>query len=79
MGTERESMLDTEEAESAGYRSVVARGVYEGELPDGVRVLDPGRWPALPVVLTAAFLSVLDFFIVNVSIPAMQRHFGPRR
>jgi len=34
--------------------------------------LDPRRWPALVVVLTASFLGVLDFFIVNVSIPAIK-------
>ena len=27
----------------------------------------------LPVVLTAAFMTTLDFFIVNVAIPALQR------
>ncbi|MBV9121783.1 MAG: MFS transporter, partial [Planctomycetes bacterium] len=35
---------------------------------------DPRRWLGLAVVLTAAFLGVLDFFIVNVSIPAIQEH-----
>ncbi|WP_037606446.1 MFS transporter [Streptacidiphilus rugosus] len=30
----------------------------------------------LPVVLTATFMSALDFFIVNVAIPSMQRHLG---
>ena len=34
--------------------------------------LDLRRWPALVVVLTASFLGVLDFFIVNVSIPAIK-------
>ena len=34
--------------------------------------LDPRRWPALVVVLSASFLGVLDFFIVNVSIPSIQ-------
>jgi len=33
---------------------------------------DPRRWQALAVVLMAAFLGVLDFFIVNVSIPVIQ-------
>src|SRR5262249_53920099 len=33
---------------------------------------DPRRWLGLAVVLAAAFLGVLDFFIVNVSIPAIQ-------
>lgn len=30
----------------------------------------------LPVVLTATFMYALDFFIVNVAIPSMQRHLG---
>jgi EmrB/QacA subfamily drug resistance transporter len=33
---------------------------------------DPRRWRALGVLLMSAFLGVLDFFIVNVSIPAIQ-------
>jgi EmrB/QacA subfamily drug resistance transporter len=33
---------------------------------------DPRRWLGLAVVMTASFLGVLDFFIVNVSIPAIQ-------
>ncbi len=34
--------------------------------------LDSRRWLALPVVLTAAFLAVLDFFIVNVAVPSIR-------
>ena len=30
------------------------------------------RWGALPVVLSGTFMVVLDFFIVNVAMPAMQ-------
>ena len=37
-----------------------------GDIPD------PGRWASLAVVLTGAFLAALDFFIVNVSIPAIR-------
>lgn len=33
---------------------------------------DPGRWKSLAVVLAAAFLVGLDFFVVNVSIPAIR-------
>src|SRR3954453_15241724 len=32
-----------------------------------------GRWALLPVVLTGTFIVVLDFFIVNVALPSMQR------
>ncbi len=36
----------------------------------------PGRphWAVLPVVLTAMFMITLDFFIVNVAIPSLQRN-----
>jgi len=40
------------------------------------RRLEPAswrRWVALPVVLTGTFVIVLDFFIVNVALPSMQR------
>ncbi|MGB0092913.1 MAG: MFS transporter [Solirubrobacteraceae bacterium] len=30
------------------------------------------RWAPLPIVLTGTFMVVLDFFIVNVALPAMQ-------
>ncbi len=33
---------------------------------------DPGRWKSLAVILAAAFLVGLDFFVVNVSIPSIQ-------
>ncbi len=34
------------------------------------------RWTALPVVLAGTFMVVLDFFIVNVALPAMQSDLG---
>lgn len=34
------------------------------------------RWLALPVLLAGTFMVVLDCFIVNVSIPSMQRDLG---
>ena len=36
------------------------------------QTLDPDRWRALAVVLAAAFVVGLDFFVVNVSIPSIQ-------
>ena len=33
---------------------------------------DPGRWESLAVILAAAFLVGLDFFVVNVSIPSIR-------
>ncbi len=32
-----------------------------------------GRWAALPIILAGTFMVVLDFFIVNVAMPSMQR------
>jgi MFS family permease len=31
------------------------------------------RWSALPVLMAGVFLIVLDFFVVNVALPAIQR------
>jgi EmrB/QacA subfamily drug resistance transporter len=33
---------------------------------------DPRRWRALPVVLSATFMSLFDIFVVNVAAPSMQ-------
>lgn len=35
-------------------------------------LLDPRRWRALAVVLSATFMALLDSFIVNVAIPSIQ-------
>ncbi|MBA2678049.1 MAG: MFS transporter [Ktedonobacteraceae bacterium] len=35
--------------------------------------VDPHRWITLAVVLTATFMGLLDTFIVNVSVPSIQR------
>ena len=40
-------------------------------LPRGASA--PRRWAALPVILAGTFMVILDFFIVNVAIPSMQR------
>src|ERR1700722_12072722 len=34
--------------------------------------LDSQRWRALPIILIGSFLSFLDFFIVNIALPAMR-------
>jgi EmrB/QacA subfamily drug resistance transporter len=39
-------------------------------------VLDPRRWLALCVILSAAFLGVLDFFVVNIAIPVIEGRLG---
>jgi EmrB/QacA subfamily drug resistance transporter len=38
--------------------------------------LDPRRWRALPILLIGSFLSFLDFFIVNIALPAMHDDLG---
>jgi len=38
--------------------------------------LDPRRWRALPVLLIGSFLSILDFFIVNIALPSMRAELG---
>ena len=35
--------------------------------------LDPRRWRALPVILSATFMSLFDIFVVNVAAPSIQR------
>src|SRR5438270_10697396 len=41
--------------------------------PDpAINAPDPGRWKSLAVILAAAFLVGLDFFVVNVSIPSIR-------
>jgi EmrB/QacA subfamily drug resistance transporter len=41
--------------------------------PPGGEEPDPRRWIALAVVLTAAFMQLVDISIVNVAIPSIQR------
>ena len=40
---------------------------------DDVDAADPRRWLALAVLLTGAFLPILDFNVVNLALPAIQR------
>ena len=49
------------------------------ELPEVESLEERPPWSALFVVLAGAFITVLDFFIVNVAIPSMQHelHAGP--
>ncbi len=37
---------------------------------------DPGRWWMLSVILIGSFLSFLDFFIVNIALPAIRADLG---
>jgi EmrB/QacA subfamily drug resistance transporter len=43
---------------------------------EGADRLDPRRWSALAILLTGAFLAPLDFFIVNVAMPAITKGLG---
>ena len=56
-------------AEPDSTRAVAHKAVAAAPSPDEP---DPRRWLALAVVLSASFLGVLDFFIVNVSIPSIR-------
>ncbi|WP_229185016.1 MFS transporter [Bradyrhizobium oropedii] len=38
--------------------------------------VDPRRWLALPVLLTGAFLPILDFNVVNLALPAIRGNLG---
>lgn len=49
------------------------------ELPDEEAVpaeADPRRWLALPVLLTGAFLPILDFNVVNLALPSIRQSLG---
>ncbi len=46
-------------------------GICAAPLPRGAST--PRRWIALPVILAGTFMVILDFFIVNVAIPSIQR------
>jgi MFS family permease len=40
-----------------------------GQVPE---LTDRQRWRMLPIVLTATFMALFDFFVVNVAAPSMQ-------
>lgn len=37
---------------------------------------DPRRWLALPVLLTGAFLPILDFNVDNLALPSIRQNLG---
>jgi len=51
--------------------SLVERSVGLSSVPS-IAAPPAGGWLALPVLMPGTFLIVLDFFVVNVTIPAMQ-------
>jgi hypothetical protein len=56
---------------SATYATKVSPAALSADF-DETAGLDPRRWRALPVILTGSFLAFLDFFIVNIALPAMR-------
>src|ERR1700691_3546099 len=40
--------------------------------PSAPPTYDPRRWKALPIVLSATFMSLFDIFVVNVAAPSIQ-------
>ena len=51
-------------------------GALAAPLPTALQATNPSRWSALPVLLAGAFMVVLDFFIVNVALPAIATDLG---
>ncbi|HEX8463793.1 MAG TPA: MFS transporter [Abditibacterium sp.] len=45
-------------------------------LPDSLPAPDPRRWLAFAVILSATLLGVLDFLIVNLALPSIQKTIG---
>lgn len=52
---------------------VIEREICLAHSPTLVSESDPLRWAGLIVLLTGAFLPPLDFFIVNIALPAISR------
>lgn len=57
--------------------SAAATGLSPIDSTDAAEI-DPRRWWVLPVILVGSFLSFLDFFIVNIALPAMRDDLGAR-
>src|SRR5580704_4272521 len=57
---------------SATDATAASPGVLTTALDETAAGLDPRRWRALPVILIGSFLAFLDFFIVNIALPAMR-------
>ncbi|MFE1957375.1 MFS transporter [Streptomyces sp. NPDC059479] len=68
------AVLDTA-PESAHDVSATGPGSGPGPGP-GSGVADRRRWLALAVVMTAAFMDLVDVTIVNIAIPSIERDFG---
>jgi EmrB/QacA subfamily drug resistance transporter len=60
------------ETPGSGATSAVADAHATTVSVPAAPVYDPRRWKALPVVLTATFMSLFDIFVVNVAAPSIQ-------
>jgi EmrB/QacA subfamily drug resistance transporter len=60
---------------STTYTVKVSAGALPADFNETAS-LDPRRWRALPIVLIGSFLAFLDFFIVNIALPAMRTDLG---
>src|SRR5580704_7799901 len=60
------------ETPSSGATSAVADAHATTVSVAAAPLYDPRRWKALPVVLSATFMSLFDIFVVNVAAPSIQ-------
>ncbi len=62
------TLTESHPSTSSELRAQVSEPVAE----EAAQSYDPRRWRALPVVLSATFMSLFDIFVVNVAAPSMQ-------
>lgn len=72
------AVLDTasESAPGASAVSAVSGASAAPGAGPGAGTADRRRWLALAVVMTAAFMDLVDVTIVNIAIPSMERDLG---
>ncbi len=65
-------------AEPSGVAAVAKRSSAPVRPTEAIKPLepDPGRWKALPVLLSAMFMAMFDYFVVNVAAPSLQHDLG---
>jgi EmrB/QacA subfamily drug resistance transporter len=65
---------------TAESRAAAARAVAPmpraASIPDQAQAPYPRRWQALPVILTAMFMAMFDYFVVNVAASSLQHDLG---
>jgi EmrB/QacA subfamily drug resistance transporter len=52
---------------------------FRSDVSQPLSTSDPRRWLLLPVILSALFMALFDFFVVNVAAPSLEQdlHAGP--